>query len=102
MANTNHPGNGDLRRCSFCGRTEKEVALLIPGQKPETYICDNCIDIYLSDEPEEILADGVVTDEERPDFEQIQKELEHISMTIEAIQLWCEKMKLMVNDKKNK
>ena len=35
----------ELRRCSFCGRTEEEVALLIPGQKPETYICDNCIDI---------------------------------------------------------
>jgi hypothetical protein len=50
----------------------------------------------------EILADGVVSDEEMPDFEQIQTELEHISMTIEAIQLWCEKMKLMVNDKKNK
>ena len=48
----------------------------------------------------EILADGVVSEEERPDFEQIQTELEHISMTIEAIQLWCEKMKLLVKDKK--
>ena len=41
MADTRH----ELRRCAFCGRSEKEVALLIPGQNPGTYICDNCIDV---------------------------------------------------------
>ncbi len=34
-----------LRRCAFCGRTEEEVALLIPAQDGKTYICDNCIDV---------------------------------------------------------
>ena len=32
------------RRCSFCGRTEKDVALLIPAQDGG-YICDSCIDM---------------------------------------------------------
>ena len=46
----------------------------------------------------EILEDGKVDDDELADYEKISEELEHISMTIEALQLWCEKMKL--NDKK--
>ena len=29
--------------CSFCGKTQKEVAKLIAG--PEVYICDECIDL---------------------------------------------------------
>lgn len=42
----------------------------------------------------EILADGVVDSDEIKDLNLILEELEKISMTIEAIQLWCEKMKL--------
>ncbi len=42
----------------------------------------------------EILADGQVATEELKDFNAIQDELEKISMTVEALQLWCEKMKL--------
>ena len=45
----------------------------------------------------EILEDGKVDSDELEDYEKISEELEHISMTIEALQLWCEKMKL--NDK---
>ena len=41
----------------------------------------------------EILADGKVDDTEMPDLNKILEELEKISMTVEAIQLWCEKMK---------
>lgn len=40
----------------------------------------------------EILADGCVEDDEIKDFKQIQAQLEQISMTVEALQLWCEKM----------
>ena len=43
----------------------------------------------------EILADGIVDKDETSDFNRIQEELEKISMTIEAIQLWCEKMKVL-------
>lgn len=42
----------------------------------------------------EILNDGQVTGDEIEDFEHISSELEKISMTIEALQLWCEKMKI--------
>lgn len=45
----------------------------------------------------EILEDGKVDNDEIEDYEKICEELEHISMTIEALQLWCEKMKLNKN-----
>ena len=35
----------DLRNCAFCGRSEREVAFLIPAMDGKTYICDNCIDL---------------------------------------------------------
>jgi len=34
----------NLRRCSFCNRTENQVTFLIPSPTGH-YICDNCIDI---------------------------------------------------------
>lgn len=40
----------------------------------------------------EITADGIVDDEEMNDFIYIQKELERISVTVEALQLWTERM----------
>ena len=43
----------------------------------------------------EILADGKVDDTEITDLNRILEELERISMTVEAIQLWCEKVKLL-------
>lgn len=41
----------------------------------------------------EILADGKIDDVEKKDFEKIYEELEQISATVEALQLWCEKYK---------
>ena len=35
----------DLRKCSFCGRTEEEVSLLIPSRDGTSYICDSCINV---------------------------------------------------------
>lgn len=40
----------------------------------------------------EIAADGVISDDEIDDFIQIQNELERISITVETLQLWSEKM----------
>ena len=40
----------------------------------------------------EITADGVIDNEEIKDFIAIQKELERISITVETLQLWSEKM----------
>ena len=36
-------GEGELRKCSFCGKTQKQVKKLIAG--PGVYICDECIDL---------------------------------------------------------
>ena len=40
----------------------------------------------------EITADGIIQDDEIKDFVYIQKELERISVTVETLQLWVEKM----------
>lgn len=48
----------------------------------------------------EILADGKVDKTEMADLNKILEELEKISMTVEAIQLWCEKMKLLGTENK--
>ena len=38
--------NDRLRRCAFCGRNEKEVAILIPAKDQATYICDTCTALF--------------------------------------------------------
>lgn len=40
----------------------------------------------------EIVADGTISDDEIEDFIHIQNELERISITVETLQLWSEKM----------
>jgi hypothetical protein len=40
----------------------------------------------------QIARDGMVDDTELEDFVQIQKELEQISMAVEALQIWSERM----------
>ncbi len=37
--------NKALRRCSYCGRSEEEVNLLIPSRDGKAYICDRCVDL---------------------------------------------------------
>src|SRR5271157_5031333 len=46
---------GDLLKCSFCGKSQKQVKKLIAG--PGVYICDECIDLC-NDIIEEELADS--------------------------------------------
>jgi ATP-dependent Clp protease ATP-binding subunit ClpX len=46
---------GDLLKCSFCGKTQKQVKKLIAG--PGVYICDECIDLC-NEIIEEELAEG--------------------------------------------
>src|SRR6201746_2851819 len=45
---------GDLLKCSFCGKSQKQVKKLIAG--PGVYICDECIDLC-NEIIEEELAD---------------------------------------------
>jgi len=37
------PGNEDSARCSFCGKSQREVGKLIAG--PDVQICDQCIEL---------------------------------------------------------
>ena len=41
--------DGDLLRCSFCGRAQQQVAKLIAG--PGVYICNGCVTLARSREP---------------------------------------------------
>ena len=47
--------SGDLLKCSFCGKSQKQVKKLIAG--PGVYICDECIDLC-NEIIEEELTDG--------------------------------------------
>jgi len=47
--------NADLLKCSFCGKSQKQVKKLIAG--PGVYICDECIDLC-NEIIEEELSDG--------------------------------------------
>ena len=60
---SNETNNKNLRRCSFCGRDETKVQLLIPGQDGKTYICDDCI-FVCSDFISEQFGDTVVEEAE--------------------------------------
>ena len=35
----------ELRKCSFCGRTEKDVEFMIPSPNGSANICDFCIEL---------------------------------------------------------
>ncbi len=55
---------GELLKCSFCGKSQKQVKKLIAG--PGVYICDECIDLC-NEIIEEELAEGTeVSFEELP------------------------------------
>ena len=60
---SNETNNKNLRRCSFCGRDETKVQLLIPGQDGKSYICDDCI-FVCSDFITEQFGDAVVEEAE--------------------------------------
>lgn len=58
-------GEGELLKCSFCGKTQKQVQKLIAG--PGVYICDECIDLCNEIIREEIKChDHLVTDLPKP------------------------------------
>jgi len=39
--------DGDMLRCSFCGKSQHEVRKLIAG--PTVYICNECVEVCLTD-----------------------------------------------------
>src|SRR4249919_792025 len=55
---------GDLLKCSFCGKSQKQVRKLIAG--PGVYICDECIDLCNEIIEEELTDSGEIRFEELP------------------------------------
>lgn len=60
--------NGDLLKCSFCGKTQVQVTKLIAG--PGVYICDECIELC-----NEIIEEEFVSDEQ-PQVKELPKPVE--------------------------
>jgi ATP-dependent Clp protease ATP-binding subunit ClpX len=55
---------GDLLKCSFCGKSQKQVKKLIAG--PGVYICDECIDLCNEIIEEELAESAEVSWDELP------------------------------------
>ncbi len=55
---------GDLLKCSFCGKSQKQVRKLIAG--PGVYICDECIDLCNEIIEEELAESSEVKLDELP------------------------------------
>ncbi len=66
--------NNTRRTCSFCGRGEGEVALLVPARDGTTYICEGCI---------EVLADFL--DEQYPSEEKSGAQVEDGGLTLDTL-----------------
>ncbi|HYG71149.1 MAG TPA: ATP-dependent Clp protease ATP-binding subunit ClpX [Actinomycetota bacterium] len=62
-------GGGDLLKCSFCGKSQKQVKKLIAG--PGVYICDECIDLCNEIIEEELSETSELKLEELPKPQEI-------------------------------
>src|SRR5437762_13292272 len=65
---------GDLLKCSFCGKSQKQVKKLIAG--PGVYICDECIDLCNEIIEEELAESSEVRWDELPKPREIYEFLE--------------------------
>jgi len=66
--------SGDLLKCSFCGKSQKQVKKLIAG--PGVYICDECIDLCNEIIEEELSESSDVKFDELPKPKEIHNFLE--------------------------
>src|SRR3954452_9684092 len=57
-------GDSDLLKCSFCGKSQKQVKKLIAG--PVVHICDECIDLCSQIIEEELSETSELKLEELP------------------------------------
>jgi ATP-dependent Clp protease ATP-binding subunit ClpX len=62
-------GDSDLLKCSFCGKSQKQVKKLIAG--PGVYICDECIDLCNEIIEEELSESSDLKLEELPKPQEI-------------------------------
>ena len=66
MANSEKP---NLHYCSFCGKSENEVSLLIPSRNGKSFICDRCISVCSQFIEEEFGANSDNADSDKLTFE---------------------------------
>src|SRR5688500_2120399 len=69
---------GDLLKCSFCGKSQKQVKKLIAG--PGVYICDECIDLCNEIIEEELAESGDVKFDELPKPKEIRAFLDQYAV----------------------
>jgi ATP-dependent Clp protease ATP-binding subunit ClpX len=73
---------GDLLKCSFCGKSQKQVKKLIAG--PGVYICDECIDLCNEIIEEELAETSEVKLDELPKPREISEFLDQYVVGQEA------------------
>src|SRR5699024_12353437 len=59
--------SADLFKCSFCGKSQKQVQQLIAG--PGVYICDECVELcneIIEERMAEAVGDGEVSEIDLP------------------------------------
>src|SRR5260221_7115486 len=67
-------GNGDVLRCSFCNKSQRDVKKLIAG--PTVYICDECVDICLDIIAEDRVLETTTPETKLPKPEEIKEFLD--------------------------
>lgn len=65
---------GDVLRCSFCGKSQHEVKKLIAG--PTVYICNECVEVCLDIIAEDRVHEAKVRQQELPKPQIIKKHLD--------------------------
>jgi ATP-dependent Clp protease ATP-binding subunit ClpX len=65
---------GELLKCSFCGKSQKQVKKLIAG--PGVYICDECIDLCNEIIEEELTEGGELSFDQLPNPREIREFLD--------------------------
>ena len=64
------------RTCSFCGRSEEEVSLLIPSRDGKCYICDSCIGVCSDFIEEHFMPENSESNGEKLSFDTLPKPME--------------------------
>ncbi|MBD3849699.1 MAG: ATP-dependent Clp protease ATP-binding subunit ClpX [Acidobacteria bacterium] len=65
---------GDMLRCSFCGKSQHEVRKLIAG--PTVYICNECVEVCLDIIAEDRVHDSKARDQVLPKPHEVKKHLD--------------------------
>jgi ATP-dependent Clp protease ATP-binding subunit ClpX len=74
--------DGDVLRCSFCGKSQHEVKKLIAG--PTVYICNECVEVCLDIIAEDRVAEAKVRRPDLPKPNEIKDHLDEFVIGQEA------------------